>query len=202
MLRKLKNTGMPASHLSDFLQTYIAAPKAVLDEIAAQFDATLIPEQEYFLRAGRPGNQYLFLETGFMRAFTLDVNGNEITTGFYQSGRVVFEPASFFNHTPSKESIQALTDCAGFVIDFERLNHLFHSIPAFREFGRAMLVKGYAALKQRTLSLIHETAEERYAAFIAGSPEIFRYARLKDIATYLGITDSSLSRIRREFTKK
>jgi ribosomal protein L10 len=79
---------------------------------------------------------------------------------------------------------------------------LFHSIPEFREFGRAMLVKEFSMYKQRTLSLINQTAEERYKELISTGKEIFQYAQLKHIASYLGITDTSLSRIRREFSKK
>jgi len=79
---------------------------------------------------------------------------------------------------------------------------LFHSIPEFRDFGRSILVKGFASLKIRMLSMITETAEERYASLLHSNPEIFQYAPLKQIASYLGITDTSLSRIRKEILKK
>ena len=65
-----------------------------------------------------------------------------------------------------------------------------------------ILVKGFIALKERTLSLINQTAEERYASLMNSNPEIFQYAPLKTIASYLGITDTSLSRIRREYQRK
>jgi CRP-like cAMP-binding protein len=100
------------------------------------------------------------------------------------------------------ENIQAITECHGFLLPFERLDSLFHSIPEFREFGRGMLVREFAAYKRRTLSLINQTAEERYIDLIDTSPEIFQHVPLKYIASYLGITDSSLSRIRKEFSKK
>ena len=79
---------------------------------------------------------------------------------------------------------------------------LFHSIYEFREFGRMILVKGFISFKQRTLSLINESAEQRYETLITARPEIFQRAPLKYIASYLGITDSSLSRIRRELAHK
>jgi CRP-like cAMP-binding protein len=90
----------------------------------------------------------------------------------------------------------------GWYITYEQLNMLFHSLPEFRDFGRSVLVKGFAALKTRVLSMITETAEERYAHLLETNPEVFQYAPLKNIASYLGVTDSSLSRIRKEFTKK
>lgn len=144
----------------------------------------------------------MLLKSGFVRAFTFDVNGNEVTTGFYGSNQLVLEPASFFNQTPSKENFQAMTDCVGWSITFEQLNHLFHSMPEFREFGRSILVRGLTSLKQRMLSMINETAEERYAQLMQSNPEMMRQASLKHIASYLGITDTSLSRIRKEMSKK
>ena len=119
-----------------------------------------------------------------------------------QKAGLVFEVSSFFNRTPSKESIVALCDCKGWFITFDQLQLLFHSIYEFREFGRSVLVQGYISLKQRMLSQINESAETRYANLLNNNPEIFQNAPLKNIATYLGITNTSLSRIRKEFSKK
>ncbi len=177
----------------------VSLPKA--GEIAAHFSQKTIPKNQFFLLEGNHSNEYLFLERGFMRAFAHDTEGNDVTTGFYSDNQVVFEVFSFFNRTISKENIQALTDCEGWYISYEQLNMLFHSLPEFREFGRSILVKGFAALKNRVLSMITETAEERYVQLLKSNPEIFRYAPLKTIASYLGVTDTSLSRIRKEFTK-
>lgn len=171
-------------------------------EIASHFSQKTVRKNEFFLREGNHCNEYLFLEKGFMRAFAHDTEGNEVTTDFYSDKQVVFEVASFFQRTISKENIQALTDCEGWYITYEQLNMLFHSLPEFRDFGRSILVKGFAALKNRMLSQITETAEERYKNLVQTKPEIIHHAPLKTIASYLGITDTSLSRIRKEFTKK
>ena len=185
-----------------FIKNTISATPEMLEQITAVFEEITIPKNNFFLKAGAYTNHYMFLNSGFLRAYTFDQHGDEVTTGFYSSPSVVFEVYSFFNRTISKENIQALADCEGLVISFEKLNQLFHSLPAFRDFGRAILVKGFTALKYRTLSMINETAEERYAGLIRSNPEVFQYAPLKDIASYLGITDSSLSRIRKNFVHK
>ncbi len=185
-----------------FIQNNVSAPVNALEEIVEQFDEISISKNDFFLKTGTYTNNYMFLCKGFLRAYSFDQEGNEVTTGFYNAHSVVFEVYSFFNRTLSKENIQALTDSEGLVITFDKLNHLFHSLPAFRDFGRAMLVKGFVALKYRTLSMINETAEERYNNLISSNPEVFQYAPLKDIASYLGITDSSLSRIRKNITQK
>jgi hypothetical protein len=64
------------------------------------------------------------------------------------------------------------------------------------------LVKNFFALKQRSLAMITETAKERYKNLMYEHPDILQRASLKHVASYLGITDTSLSRIRKEITKK
>lgn len=193
---------MDKKPLKDFIQASIPVSQEILAEIVVHFEEKTFLKNNYFLKEGTVSNDYLFLAEGFMRAFTFDTDGNEVTTYFYTKNRVVFEASSFFMHTMSTENIQALTECKGYSITFEKLNMLFHTIPEFREFGRAMLVREFVAFKQRTLALINKSAEERYENLIDAEKEIFKYAQLKHIASYLGITDTSLSRIRREFSKK
>jgi CRP-like cAMP-binding protein len=171
-------------------------------EIADHFTHKIIPKNQFLLIEGKISDDYLFLENGYMRAFAHDTDGNEVTTNFCYPGDVIFEVYSFFSRTRSKENIQALTDCEGWSITYEQLNNLFHALPEFREFGRATLVKGFAALKTRMLTMITETAEERYEHLLKTKPEIFQHAPLKNIASYLGITDTSLSRIRKDLARK
>ena len=166
--------------------------------IAAKFMPMTLSKNEFLLKAGRISDRYFFLENGFLRAFAIDTEGNEVTTQFFAPGAFAFEVASFFNRTPSKENIQALADCEGRCLSYAQLNNLFHELPQFREFGRSVLVRGYAALKDRMLTQITATAEERYAHLLQTNPEVLQQAPLKHIASYLGITDTSLSRIRKE----
>ncbi len=193
---------MSTAHLSAFFHSSNLVSLPAAKEIAAKFEHKEIAKNHFLLREGKIADEYLLLEKGYMRAFAYDLAGTEITTDFYRPGQMVFEVASFFNRTRSKENIQALTDCEGWVITYKQLNDLFHSLPEFREFGRSVLVKGFADLKNRMLATITETAEERYATLLKTNPEIFQHAPLKYIATYLGITDTSLSRIRAALVKK
>lgn len=193
---------MPKLTLTDFFLRSGTMNKEQVTTVADVFEQRTVAKNDFFLKEGKISDEYMFLDKGFMRAYANDPDGNDITTHFYSAGNVVFEVNSFFNRTRSKENIQAITDCEGWSISFEQLNYLFHTYPYFREFGRGILVKGYSALKSRTLSVITETAEERYKHLIKTAPEIFQSAQLKHIASYLGITDTSLSRIRKEFAKR
>jgi CRP-like cAMP-binding protein len=189
-------------NLLDFIKQTFPVSDQNAASIAEHFQAVDYSKNQYFLKEGRVNSDYFFLEEGFMRAFTLDSNGDEVTTWFYSKNQVVFEVASYFKRIPSSENIQALTDCTGWVSHFDDLQALFHSMPEFREFGRRILVNGFVALKERTLNMIKLKAEERYELLLQTNPEIFQQVPLKLIASYLGITDTSLSRIRKEFSKK
>ncbi len=193
---------MPSDILISFFQNSSRVSMEAAKHIAGHFHLKEISKNEWILKSGRMADEYLFLEKGYMRSYAVDTAGNDVTTNFYAPGQVVFEVSSFFNRTISKENIQALTDCEGWYISFDELNQLFHTLPEFREFGRAILVKGFSELKGRMLSMITETAEERYEHLLMKSPDIFQHVPLKFIASYLGITDTSLSRIRKEFSKK
>lgn len=193
---------MPSQALIAFIQQSLPVSLEKIREIAQQFQPIEIKKNDYFLRQGRQGDKYLFLEKGMIRAFTNDQDGNETTTEFYSANQVVFEVASFFQKQPSPENLQALEDCVGEFITFDRVQYLFHSLPEFREFGRMLLVKGFITFKQRTLSLISETAEQRYRRLLNTRPDIFQKVPLKFIASYLGVTDSSLSRIRKELSTR
>jgi CRP-like cAMP-binding protein len=192
--------------LNEKLVQFLKASKLVspekAEQIAAVFTEKEISKNQFLLKEGKISNEYYFLEKGFMRTFAFDTEGNDVTTNFCSDSQLVFEVSSFFNRTISKENIQAIEDCSGCFITYEQLNNLFHSLPEFRDFGRSVLVKEFSALKTRTLSMITETAEQRYDALLKSKPEIFQHAPLKYIASYLGITDTSLSRIRKEYLKR
>lgn len=177
-------------------------PIEIATEIVNNFREIEMPKYHFLLQEGKVSNDYVFLLEGFMRSYTFDTEGNDITTNFYKPNQVVIEVASFFNRIESQENFQTITDCKGLVISYEQVQVLFHSIPEFREFGRKVLVQGIASLKQRMLSMINQTAEQRYENLMLTKPEILQNAPLKHIATYLGITDTSLSRIRKEFAKR
>lgn len=193
---------MDKDKLIEYFRSENLASAVIRAEIAGHFEWKSVSKNQLQLTSGKICDEYLFLAKGYMRAFAHDTRGNEVTTNFYMPGQMIFEVSSFFNRTRSKENIQALTDCEGWYITYSQLNSLFHAMPEFREFGRSVLVKGFYQLKTRTLSMITETAEERYATLLKTKPEIFQHAPLKNIASYLGITDTSLSRIRKELLKK
>lgn len=191
---------MTTLSLQDFFSSVNS--HVISDQVTSYFHEKIILKNNFLLEEGRISDKFLLLASGYMRAHTYDLKGNSVTTGFYAPGNTVFDVTSYFNHTPSTENIQAISDCAGWSISYKDLRYLADNIPELREFIQRMLVRYFLALKSNSLSLINESAEQRYSRLLKTYPDICNNAQLKHIASYLGITDTSLSRIRKNSLNK
>lgn len=156
---------------------------------------------EHILKTGTIADGYLVLESGLIRSYVIDYNGKDITTNFFVKNTLVIEVSSLFQRIPSQENIEALTDCVCWKIDFPIFQQLFHSMEGFSEWGRAWMSNSLFEFKQRSVSMITDSATERYHNLMQTKPEIFKHSSLKHVASYLGVTDTSLSRIRKETVK-
>ncbi|MFK8037887.1 MAG: Crp/Fnr family transcriptional regulator [Crocinitomicaceae bacterium] len=167
--------------------------------IKSQFETIEFNKNDFVIEKGKVANYYYFLESGFLRSFTIDLEGNDITTKFFSENDIVIDWHSYFLKKSCKESVQAITKVKCWKISFESFMKLFH-IEAFREVGRTRLINDYFELKGHSISVIADQAKDRYLNLIKEKPNIVQNVPLKHIATYLGITDTSLSRIRKEIT--
>lgn len=172
-----------------------------LQQIFAVHEKVSFYKSDFLLKEGNIPNEYFVLESGLVRSFVRDYNGNDITTNFFTSHHIIIEVVSLFQRTRSKENIEALTDCECWKIDFNNFQELYHSIKNFNEWGRAWMANKLFHFKERSVEMITESATNRYLKLIDENPDVLQYAPLKNIATYLGITDTSLSRIRKEISK-
>jgi len=193
---------MTNDSLVQFIQQVMPMSPVKVSLIAEKYKPVTIGKNELILETGAVCNGSHFIERGIIRSYTYDLDGNEVTTAFYTGDTFATDLLSFFKRTPAKEYMQTLTDCETWYITYQDMQASFHEIPEFREFGRLNIVEQFNKLKERMLSMLQETAEQRYSNLLDSSPEIFQNVPLKYIASYLGITDTSLSRIRREFVKK
>jgi len=169
--------------------------------IAAAHEKTEIAKGNFLLKSGEISNEYYLLEKGIVRSFVHDYNNNEITTEFFAENDIVIVPSSLFQRISSQETLQTLTDCVLWKIDFDKFQHLFHSVPGFSEWGRSWFTTQVFSLKQKSLDIVTETATNRYLKLLKEKPQIIQNAPLKQIASFLGITDTSLSRIRKDILK-
>jgi CRP-like cAMP-binding protein len=193
---------MEKEKLIQFLQGMLPMPTEKAEQIASYYHLKMVEKNDYLTQEGKICRQSFFVEEGFFRAFVMDVEGNDVTINFYGKDGFANDFLSFFKQIPAAQNIQALTEGTVWYISFADLQTCFHTIPEFREFGRMLLVTNYGRLQERMLGMIQLTAEQRYIKLIESEPTVFQNAPLKMIAAYLGVTDTSLSRIRKEVSKK
>jgi len=145
---------------------------------------------------GEGANHYWFLESGFVRGYVVRADGTEATTDLFSPGMIVIDWGAFMLRLPATEYLETLTRVVCWQISFTDFQDLFHRLPRFREEGRRRFAESYQALKLRHISFKSEGAAQRYETLIKAQPELFQHVPLQYIAGYLGITKSSLSRLR------
>lgn len=168
-----------------------------LENILNQYQRIEFAKNDFLIREDSTANYYYFIESGYVRSYVIDLEGNDISTKFFSATDIVIDWHSYFLKTKCRENVQAITACVAWKITFENFMKLF-KIEAFREVGRTRLVNNYFELKNHSISIIADPAKDRYLNLLKSKPDIVQNVPLKQIATYLGITDTSLSRIRKE----
>ena len=166
--------------------------------IVEAHERVVVPKSTFLLEEGQIANEYFIIENGLARSFVHDFDSNDITTNFFTTSEIVIEVSSLFQRMPTQENIHSLTDCVCWKIDYDTFQQLFHSIEGFREWGRSWMANSLFEFKKRSVAMISDSATVRYQCLISEKSEVLKYAPLKYIASYLGITDSSLSRIRKD----
>lgn len=169
-----------------------------LDEIFLAHEKMTIHKGDFILEEGKIANEYYILENGLARSFVNDFNGNEVTTHFFADNEIIIEVLSLFQRIPSQENIVCITDCECWKLDYDTFQELFHKIPNLREWGRSWMSKELFAYKQRSVEIFTLSATKRYLNLLEQKSQVIKFAPLKQIASYLGVTDTSLSRIRKE----
>lgn len=167
-------------------------------QLTAVFEPMFMNKNSLLITENKPNTETYFMESGIIRSYVHNQEGHEVTTEIFVAPCFVNDFLAFFKQQPASETFQCLTECHIWKASFEQIQTVFHASPEFREFGRLMLVTNYAQLHQRTMGLIKDTAEQRYLRLMQRHPNVFQYVPLKFIASYLGVTDTSLSRIRKE----
>lgn len=102
-----------------------AKDKSRVGTIIPKFKNVSYSKNEFLLKEGMTENQYWFIESGFVRSYVLDTEGNDISTHFYAKGDIGIDWTSFFLRNPIRENIQALTDCLCWQLDFDTFQQLF-----------------------------------------------------------------------------
>jgi CRP/FNR family transcriptional regulator, anaerobic regulatory protein len=166
--------------------------KIMLDKIIIQKD---YKKGKIILKEGEICKHLYFIKNGFARGF-ISQNGKDITSWFAFENDVATPLYSFVTRKPGFESIEILEDSTFYAISYENIQQLYRQFPEFNLIGRIVTEKYYIELMTRTMSFQFQSAKERYLQLIANQPQLLHRASLGHIASYLGISQETLSRIR------
>jgi CRP-like cAMP-binding protein len=161
-----------------------------------------VRKRQYLLQEGDVCHYGCFVVKGCLRMYGVGENGVEHILRFAVENWWMSDRESFNNGTPSKCNIDALENCEVILIDKPDFINLLTNIPNFKKFVDTLLAKSYDAIQNRVMSNISYTAEEKYQNFITRFPDIFNRIPLHMIASYLGVSRETLSRVRSHYVQK
>ncbi|WP_338793473.1 Crp/Fnr family transcriptional regulator [Bernardetia sp. MNP-M8] len=192
---------MDKTILNHYFHSLFPIQEEVVNKITETFTHFRLDKNSILLDIDTVSTKTYFLERGYMRSYILNEDNEEITTHIYSAPCFVNDFLSFFKQQPTNQIYQTLSECSFWETSIENVQSNFHTIPDFREFSRLLFVINYHKLNDRLIETVSQKAETRYLKLLKEQPHIFQNIPLKIIASYLGITDSSLSRIRKEISK-
>jgi len=181
--------------LVDHIRQYCKLGNPALKSLGAVLKKTVLPKGAFIITEGKVCNQVYFLEQGCLRGF-YNLDGKEISYWFAFENSFVTSFFSFISRKPGMENIQALEDCTLWAISYEDLQELYDKHKDIERLGRIMHERYYVMLEERFVSNHFKEARERYENLLNQSPHILQRVPLGYVASYLGITQETLSRIR------
>jgi|SRR5690606_26823109 len=188
------------------LEDYIKENGGLTDEefahIASQLKFRELKKGDFLLRQGQVCQQTFYVEKGLLRFYSIDHFGKEHIVQFASEGWFVSDRSSIFFKDPSEFFIDAIEDSRVAVLDENFICSVNEVSPQFRVYNDRILHNHIRHLQNRVHLLISGTAEKRYLDFIHLYPELTQRVPQWMIASYLGITPESLSRVRKELIQK
>ncbi len=188
--------------LKTFLSKSLHIDESEISPIIDACKTKTVNREDFLLREGEHSSYAFFVESGLLRQYAIDEKGKEHTISFAPENWFVTDRESTYFNQPSTFFIQALEDSTVVMINEDFFHTLSEKIPSFTEFNSRLLHNHIRQLQNRIHQLLATSAEERYLKFIEMYPNILVRVPQTMVASYLGITPESLSRVRKEISRK
>lgn len=182
--------------LRQFLQAQVDLQPEAWEAMQQVMHHKRLKRKEYFLRQDQVCRHIGFIVSGYMRLFYLK-DGLEITKDFNFENSFCGSYASFSLQQPSRFNVMAMEDAELYTIGRPELYQLFDTYPSMQKMGRLNMEYMFIRKELRESSFLLDSAEQRYRELLDQHPQILQRVPLKYIASYLGLTAETVSRIRK-----
>jgi CRP-like cAMP-binding protein len=193
---------LAAQHVLPLLQKLGPIPKREFAHLETRLGLCRLQRGQFLTRAGEVAEQVGFVTRGLFRKVHVTPRGKAIVRGFGAPGSVIGAYVSLLTGEPSYLSVEALCESELLVLRWSELNALYTRHSCFQTIGRRLAELTLLEREERAHELLTLSASERYARFRHTHRELLPQLRSYDIASYLGITPVSLSRLRARKPKR
>ena len=170
--------------------------ESLKDDIRNWSEVIHVKKKEKLVIQGDTSKYIYFIYKGSIRSYYVNNDGHENTSWLLFENELAIAVYSFFSQKPSFETMETLEDSILLRLSFEKLNQLYKTYPTFNYIGRLLTESYYIRSEEKANALRMMTAKERYNNLLEQYPHIIQRVSLGHIASYLGITQHTLSRIR------
>ncbi len=174
---------------------------ALTERISSATKMVTYQAGDYILKEGQVCNKACLVIKGLARSYYINED-KDITSRFMDEGFIITSWISYYTQQPGNEFIEALEETTLACINYSDIQKMYSDFPEFNIVGRKQAEYGFFMAEQRTQILRKHTAEEKYKFFLSNHPTLLQRVALKHIATYLGMNEETLSRVRSKFHRK
>ncbi len=189
-------------NITNYLSEILEIPLETAQNCNSFYTSKKVGKNDFLLREGEVCNETFFVEKGLLRMYSIDRNGKEHIIQFAPEKWLISDRSSLYFNEKSKYYIEAVEESEILLLKNGFFTGIIEKFPNIAENSELLLQKHIRNLQNRVNSLLAETAEERYMNFIRMYPDILLRVPQWMVASYLGITPESLSRVRKELARK
>ncbi len=184
--------------MEDFLRSYNILNEDEIAYLVELGKVKTIKKGDFYIKEGNISKDLSFVVSGIFRSFYYLDSGEEITYCFLFPGTLITAYSSFISQMPTNENYQALEDAELIVIPKNKIDELVQTSTNWLRLSKILAEEQYILLEQRVFMLQKEKAEKKYNDLISNNPEYIQKIPLNHLASYLGISQRHLSRIRKK----
>ncbi|PWT96454.1 MAG: cyclic nucleotide-binding protein [Bacteroidetes bacterium] len=183
------------TELEQYLRTYTGIPDEDMKALTSYFHLTTLEKGDFYVKEGRVCDKLSFQRSGLVRVYAKH-DGKDVTQWISSKGYFITDLAGIICNEPSKFDIRALTYSELYTISKKDYLELPKLIPSWPACERILITRCFSFIEKRLFAQLSMTAEEQYKHMLNISPELFTQVPLKYLASMMGMTPESLSRIR------